>query len=248
MNACEFKASVSLYTLISPLSCIATHSYHVIFAFINNPFHATSVLLSYIMTLFVVVVIFQKTYYLVHNCFKRKQKSHNAEIVAGGEGAEATGNKTDKQKGEDCALATSFIAVIVLLAACIGLSIAVLIALPINNAIDLASTEIYAIYQASVTLFAALIAFQVIFRRKTSIFTLFIKAADQQAQRLKESDGDQEKWKKWEKCPRKRKKFIWEIYSFCILTLKHQNLSQLSQLRHHQLNLQIVIQRFRIDR
>jgi hypothetical protein len=63
---CEFKYSNSLYTLLSPLSCIATHSYHIIFAFINNPFHATSVLLSYIMTLFIVVVILQKTYYFVH--------------------------------------------------------------------------------------------------------------------------------------------------------------------------------------
>jgi hypothetical protein len=93
--------------------------------------------------------------------------------------------------------------VIAALAACMGLTVAVLIALPINNAVELASTDIYAIYQASVTLFAALIAFQVFFRRKNSIFTVFIKAVDKRS--LKESNGDQEKWKKWKKMSEKEK-------------------------------------------
>ena len=111
-----------------------------------------------------------------------------------------------KHHKKRCAIATSFILVIIALATCIGLTVAVLIALPINNAIDLASTEIYAIYQASVTVFAALIAFQVFFRRKNSIFTVFIKAADNRG--LEKSNSDQEKWKKWKKMSEKEK----EIY------------------------------------
>ena len=97
----EFNVSNFLYTLLSPLSCIATHSYHIIFAFINNPYHATSVLLFYIMTLFVVVVIFQKTYYFVHNCFKRKQRSYDVER-GDGRAATKTESKTDDQKAACC--------------------------------------------------------------------------------------------------------------------------------------------------
>ena len=106
--------------------------------------------------------------------------------------------------------------VIIALATCIGLSAAVLIALPINNAIDLASTEIYAIYQASVTLFAALIAYQVIFQRKNSIFTVFIKAADKRGS--EKSNGDQKEWKKWKNMSEKEK----EIYLGDII-LSHIN-------------------------
>jgi hypothetical protein len=219
---CEFEVSDFLYTLLSPLSCIATHFYHVIFAFINNPFHATSVLLSYIMTLFVVVVILQKTYYFVHNYFERKRKYYNVErgeTATSGEGAAnyqrirelhtctMSCNIVPRKvvtiiKGENCALAISFTVVIIALTTCMGLTVAVLIVIPIHDALDLAPIEIYAIYQASVTLFAALIAFQVFFRRKNAIFTVFIKAADKRG--LK-NNNNQEKWKKWEKMSEKEK-------------------------------------------
>ena len=165
---CKFQVSDYLYTLLSPLSCIATHSYHIIFAFINNPYHATSVLLFYIMTLFIVVVIFQKTYYFIHELNKKI-------MPVGDDGAD---DQYGKGHGKRCVLVLSFTAVIVALIICIGLTVALLIALPISNAIDLASTEIYAIYQASVTVFAALVTFQVIFRPTNSIYSVLIKAAD----------------------------------------------------------------------
>ena len=187
----QYKLQVSdyLYTLLSPLSCIATHSYHIIFAFINNPYHATSVLLFYIMTLFVVVVIFKKTYYFVH--------ALNKKIMPVGD--DAANDQCGKGHGKRCVLIFSFIAVIVALTICIGLTVAVLIALPINNAIDLASTEIYAIYQASVTVFAALVTFQVVFRPTNSIFAVFIKAADERGSKK------QENWEKWEEMSEKEK-------------------------------------------
>jgi hypothetical protein len=211
---CKFKVSDYLYTLISPLSCIATHSYHIIFAFINNPYHATSVLLFYIMTLFIVVVIFQKTYYFVFNkFFEKEQKSvakQNVPHEQGGavEGQEATNLKLkpsdqcNKGHGKIGVLVFSFILVIIALAICIGLTVAVLIALPINNAIDLASAEIYAIYQASVTVFAALVTFQVVFRPTNSIFAVFIKAADE---RHSLKDKKQENRGKWENMSEKEK-------------------------------------------
>ena len=169
----EFKLSDFLYTLLSSLTCIATHSYHIIFAFINNPYHATSVLLLYIMTLFVVVVIFQKIFYFVLKCFQSCSE--------------------DGSKVHVCAYVVMFffyILAIVGMIVCIGLTIAVLIVLPLNNAIDQASNEIYAIYQASVTVFAALVTFQVFFRQMNSIYTVLIKAYDEYGE-----SREHDKWK-----------------------------------------------------
>ena len=149
----DVQFSDFLYTLLSPLQCISTHSYHIIFAFINNPYHATSVLLLYIMTLFLVVIILQKIYFLIHKCIK--------------------------QQCVQCVCMPFFYSVVIaVMALYIALTVAVIIALPNNNAIDQASNEIYAIYQASVTVVAALITFRIIFREANSTYAVLIKAAD----------------------------------------------------------------------
>ena len=160
-ECCRFNSKHSdfLYTLLSPLTCIATHSYHIIFAFINNPYHATSVLLFYIMTLFAVVAILQKIYYFIINLFKWKGCTH-------------------KHITQSCCVFIFYILAITTIAGSIALTIALLILLPLNNAIDQASNQIYAIYQASVTVFAALVTFQVFFRDTNSFFGLLIKAGD----------------------------------------------------------------------
>ncbi len=62
--------------------------------------------------------------------------------------------------------------------ASIALSITLLVKLPLSNAIDDAANHLYIIYQASVTFFAALIAFQVLFRQPNSAFDVYIKAID----------------------------------------------------------------------
>ena len=175
----DFRFSDFLYTLLSPLVCIATHSYHIIFAFINNPYHATSVLLLYTMTLFVVVIIFQKIFYFVLKCFQRSK---------------------DESKVHVCAYVVMFFFYILATAGmivCIGLTVAVLIILPLNNAIDQASNEIYAIYQASVTVFAALVTFQVFFREANPTYAVLIKAADK--------FGESPKSEKWKKMSEKEK-------------------------------------------
>lgn len=177
---CKFKLSDLLYTLLSSLSCIATHSYHIIFAFINNPYHATSVLLLYTMVLFVIVVIFQKIFYFVLKCFRKCEDSGEVHV---------------------CAYVVMFflyIAAIAGMIVCIGLTVAVLLVLPINNAIDQASNEIYAIYQASVTVFAALITFQVFFREANPTYAVLIKAADKSSKLSTNS-------KKWEDMSEKEK-------------------------------------------
>ena len=46
-----------------PLSCIASHSYHIVFAFIIDPYHATSIMLLYAIILFVHILAFQKLFY-----------------------------------------------------------------------------------------------------------------------------------------------------------------------------------------
>jgi hypothetical protein len=69
-----------------------------------------------------------------------------------------------------------FIVVFIFTGVSVGLSLALLTLLPITNAIDDAPNRLYVIYQASVTFFAALIAFQVIFRHNNSPFAFLIKA------------------------------------------------------------------------
>ena len=54
-----------VYCLIAPLSCISSHSYHIIFAFIHDPYHATSILLLYAIILFVHIQGFQKVFHYI---------------------------------------------------------------------------------------------------------------------------------------------------------------------------------------
>lgn len=195
-NKYGVKCSDLLYTTLSPLSCIGTHSYHIVFAFINNPYHATSVLLIYAMTLFVVVVIFQKLYYFARNCFQKFSDSSEQNQYC--------------KAGIWLYRIILYLLTVSIMLTCIGLTVAVLILLPLNNAIDEASNDIYAIYQASVTVFAALITFQVLFRSTNSVYTVLIKAADKL--------GESPRFEKWKKMSEKEK----ELYLGDAL-LKHIN-------------------------
>jgi hypothetical protein len=176
--------SILLYSLLSPLSCIATHAYHVIIAFIDNAYHASSILLLYIIVLFIHVVVFQKIYYYV--CKWRNSKKHS-----------------------DCCknfcwtifILCCYLVGVVTLGVIIGLTVSLLILLPINNAIDNAPTNIYIIYQGSVAVIAALVTFQVFFRETNSVAEVFIKARDKMIQ---ERPDSKEK-KKWEKMSEKEK-------------------------------------------
>ena len=157
---CDFKWSDLLYTIIAPLACLATHSYHIIFAFIDNPYHATSVLLMYIMTLFVLVSILHKIYY--------------------------SSSSTSHPRGKKAMIACKTICYVMaplFLAIPIGLTIAVLLTLPLNNAVDEASNQIYSIYQASVAVIAALVTWKVLVTNTNSSFTVFTKAADSKGEK-----------------------------------------------------------------
>ena len=155
------------YCLLSPLACAVSHSYHIVFAFINNPYHATSILLLYAIVLFVHILGFQKVFYLV-NYFWEK-------IPFGQHCAEGT---FARRCGQNCGTFICFIILFIFMGVSIGLSLALLTLLPISNAIDDAPNRLYVIYQASVTFFAALIAFQVIFRHNNSPFAFLIKAKE----------------------------------------------------------------------
>ena len=157
--------SILLYSLLSPVSCIATHAHHVIIAFIDNAYHASSILLLYIVVLFIHVVVFQKIYYYV---FKwRNSKKHS-----------------------DCCknfcwtmfILCCFLVGVITLAVIIGLTVSLLILLSINNAFDNAPTNIYIIYQGSVAVIAALVTFQVFFRATNSVAEVFIKAREKMLQ------------------------------------------------------------------
>ena len=194
--------SILLYTLLSPFSCIATHAYHVIIAFIDNAYHASSVLLLFIIVLFIHVVVFLKIYYYV--CKWRNSKKHS-----------------------DCCknfcwtmfILCCYLAGVLTLAVIIGLTVSMLILLPINNAINNAPNNIYIIYQGSVAVIAALVTFQVFFRETNSVAEVFIKARDRMIQdkdrpRVQEEDNNNNEQgtqpgskddKKWEKMSEKEK-------------------------------------------
>ena len=194
--------SILLYTLLSPFCCIATHAYHVIIAFIDNAYHASSVLLLFIIVLFIHVVVFLKIYYYV--CKWRNSKKHS-----------------------DCCknfcwtmfILCCYLAGVLTLAVIIGLTVSMLILLPINNAINNAPNNIYIIYQGSVAVIAALVTFQVFFRETNSVAEVFIKARDRMIQdkdrpRVQEEDNNNNEQgtqpgskddKKWEKMSEKEK-------------------------------------------
>ena len=155
------------YCLLSPLACFVSHSYHIIFAFVNDPYHATSILLLYAIIVFVHVLGFQKVFYLVNYFWD--------EIPCGQRCAEGT---VARIFCKNFGTFVCFIIQFIFIGISIGLSLALLTLLPISNAIDDAPNRLYVIYQASVTFFAALIAFQVIFRQSNSPFSFLIKAKE----------------------------------------------------------------------
>ena len=157
-----------MYILLSPLACAASHSYHIVFAFINNPYHATSILLLYAIILFVHVLGFQKVFYLM-NCFWEKIPCPGQHCAQG---------TFARRCGQHCGTFICFIILFIFMGVSIGLSLALLTLLPISNAIDDAPNRLYVIYQASVTFFAALIAFQVLFRHNNSPLAFLIKAKE----------------------------------------------------------------------
>ena len=159
------------YCLLSPLACFVSHSYHIVFAFINDPYHATSILLLYAIILFVHVLGFQKVFYLVNYFWPKFWEK----IDPQGRWAEGS---FARRCCQNFATFICFIILFLFMALSIGLSIALLTLLPIGNAIDDAPNRLYVIYQASVTFFAALIAFQVIFRQNNSPFAFLIKAKE----------------------------------------------------------------------
>ena len=216
------------YCLLSPLACIASHSYHILFAFINNPYHATSILLLYAIILFVHVLGFQKVYYLLNhfweedfwnsipcNCNRLRQTFREG---------------TTARRGiEIVATFICFIILFLFAGLSIGLSLALLTLLPISNAIDDAPNRLYVIYQASVTFFAALIAFQVIFRHNNSPFAFLIKAKEtcETEEELQDLCKDNNSWK--EKSEKEREIYLVERVVSAIEYLAHQNALLLNQ-------------------
>lgn len=175
----ELKLSGLLYTLLSPLTCLATHSFHIIFAFINNPYHATSVLLFFLMILYLQIIVFQTIYYYVsplcESCMQHTNHNHdmtNSCIV----------------------LFCFYFVAIFLMAVPIALTVTLLIVLPLSNAIEEASNRIYAIYQASVTIVAALVTWKIFFQETNSFFSIFIKAGNKFTEEDEDSANTEEAW------------------------------------------------------
>jgi hypothetical protein len=151
------RSYLLIYSLISPLSCIASHSYHIVFAFIIDPYHATSILLVYAIIAFVHILTFQKLFYYINTLISGRIKN---------------------RCGRYFLTIVIFILEFSLMATSIALSITLIVKLPFSNALDNAPTHLYVIYQSSVAFFAALIAFQVLFRQTNSTFDVYIKAID----------------------------------------------------------------------
>lgn len=251
------------YALISPFSCLTSHGYHIVFAFIHDPYHATSILLLYGIILFLHIQGFQKLFYFVNSidiwgenniidndfctedmkasccysccssiydccccicrcffhgfqccikccsrtfcwcCYIVFQCCHFIFCCCG---KCISADNLETWCRNDCPeccckrlrccrnlvvaccvycckrIGLYGITIIIytieflFMATSIGISLALIILLPISNAIDDAPNRLYVIYQASVTFFAALIAFKLLFRQNKSILGVFIKA------------------------------------------------------------------------
>lgn len=180
------KWSRLTYLMLSPIACILSHSYHIIFAFINNPYHATSILLLYAIILFVHVLGFQQVHYFINYFWEKYQKFHSGSTENKSEDDESDLVKSKIELKEtflqrcckNCVTFFCFNFLFFITGTSIAMSLALLTLLPITNAIDDAPNRLYVIYQASVTFFAALIAFQVIFRHNNSPFAFLIKAKE----------------------------------------------------------------------
>jgi hypothetical protein len=167
-----------IYSVASPFSCIASHSYHIVFAFIINPYHATSILLIYAIIAFINIQGFQKLFYFINKLIS---------------GSKPSCCRIQNTCGRYLTFASCFMLEFVVMGASIALSITLLIKLPLSNAIDDAPNQLYVIYQASVTFFAALIAFQVMFRKTNSTFDVFIEAIDRHYVENHGQDKDKKK-------------------------------------------------------
>ena len=163
------KKYVLTYCFVTPFGCIASHSYHIIFAFIHDPYHATSILLLYAIISFLHIQGFRKFFYCIHafsrtlSCCKECRESCCCKLF--------------------CSIyfwtVLLYIFVpFVLMGGSIAISLALVIELPISNALDEAPNRLYVIYQASIAFFAAIIAFQLLFRQGNTILSVFVKAVN----------------------------------------------------------------------
>ena len=73
-NQKKYECILIYYSVVSPFSCIASHSYHM-FAFIINPYHATSILLIYAVIAFVNIQAFQKLFYFINTLISGSKPS-----------------------------------------------------------------------------------------------------------------------------------------------------------------------------
>ena len=217
------------YCMLSPIACVFSHCYHIIFAFIDNPYHATSILLLYAMILFIHVLGFQQVHYFINHFWERENKNPDPTDEAGLEVPQENDNPEeiiiDRQRiCKNCVTFICFIILFIVTGVSIGLSLALLTLLPITNAIDDAPNRLYVIYQASVTFFAALIAFQVIFRHNNSPFAFLIKAQEMcDTKELDRICGDKE-WK--DKSEKEREIYLVRKVILAIEKLASDNIKQ----------------------
>ena len=151
--------SILLYTLLSPLSSISTHAYHIIIAFINNPYHASIMLLSFTAVLFMHVFVFQTIYYYIFRCHMANSQELSACF--------------NPLKTLGC-----YMLGIITFSVVIGFTVFMMYLLLTDNAIDNASTNIYTVFQASIAIIATIVAFEVFFRETNSIAEVLIRARD----------------------------------------------------------------------
>ena len=182
------RSYLLIYSLISPLSCVASHSYHIVFAFIIDPYHATSIMLIYAIIAFVHILTFQKLFYYINTVISGEYSDYQLNCCGKFQCLVKCINTLiscvcncchiKKRYGRYCLTIVIFILEFIFMGVSIGISISLIMVLPFSNALDDAPNHLYVIYQASVAFFAALIAFQVLFRQNNTTFDVYIKAID----------------------------------------------------------------------
>ena len=201
ISCCRKKYYVLTYCFITPFGCIASHSYHIIFAFIHDPYHATSILLLYAIISFLHIQGFRKFFYCIHAftsgnspCCKKCMEWYEKSRECYENWWEFNCHKrysSNKRCWNCLCCCNRFFCSIyfwtillyifipfVLMGGSIAISLALVIELPISNALDEAPNRLYVIYQASIAFFAGMIAFQLLFRQGNTILSEFVKAVN----------------------------------------------------------------------
>ena len=188
------------YILLAPLSCIVTHSYHILVAFIHTPHHATSILIFYGLVVIVFIVTLTTAYHNLHQMVKCCETGCDRQIKQSKRTQDFRLCCANKFWGWSCCIEHRWphqfvITVMCLLSALIAgfmvYIVILFILIPINNAIDEAPDRLLSINQTALIFFGAAITYKLYRIRKSITFLDYlVKAQNEYEQHANGETGN----------------------------------------------------------